>query len=370
MDFKKVKKMKLKTIKKSIRKNIAADDNASHFIRSSFFARFRFDLKELLTYLKESSGKLFVDIPQVYQCLDDLGHWSLVRQSNVFHFTNELESLLTAQFNLLNDTFDYKVSDTLICGDIVHNNTERFLVKIVEKVIDSEQDLFRVEVIDSGATFLVSRHELDYWNGAGSSLPVDKLVEVIDWSKDTFWHKRLNDFKSFMIAQNFKFNFLVSELEILQQQEMLLEKIQTFFSLNNGDLIQKGRGIGLLSCGSGSETDRLVVLALALQALGQPFGLIARLWGKSMGRDKTPAVLNVRLGRSQPHEAVLFMKQVIQELDLSPMQRSLSEVLKLVLAKGPFGKWESLVSIQSRTNINDQEEEQLLSTTTGSDKEI
>lgn len=369
MEFKKVKKMKLKTIKKSVRKD-AADKNASHVIRSSFFARFRFDLNELLTYLKESSGKLFVDIPQVYQCLDDLGHWSLVRESSEFHFTNELESILTAQFNLLNDTFDYKSSDVLICGDIVRNSAERFLVKVIEKVVDDEQELFRVEVIDSGATFLVSRYELDYWNGAGSSLPVDKLIEVVDWAKDTFWHKRLNDFKSFIIALNFKFNFLASEIEIQQQQEFLLEKIQTFFTMNEGDLFQKGRGIGLLSCGSGSETDRLVVLTLALQALGQPFGLVSRLWGKSVGREKTPAVLNVRLGRKQSPASALFMKQVIQELDLSPMQRSLSEVLKLVLAKGPFGKWEALVSIRSRTtDQNKQAADIPLLAGTDSDKE-
>lgn len=342
-----MKKIKLKTIKNSVKKN-SLEKNSSVLIRSSFFARFRFDLKELLTYLKESSGKLFVEIPQIYQCLDDLGYWSLVRESNVFHFTKELESLLTAQFSMLNDTFDYKASDILICGDIVRNNSERFLVKVIEKVIDDEQELFRVEVIDSGASLLVSRYELDYWNGSGSSLPVDKLVEAIDWSNDTFWQKRLNDFKLFMVAQNFNFNFLASAAEVQQQQEMLLDKIQTFFAMKDGDLFQKGRGIGLLSCGSGNEVDRLVVLTLALQALGQPFGLISRLWGKSVGRDKTPAILNVRFGRKQSISSALFMKQVIQELDLSPMQRSLSEVLKLVLAKGPFGKWESLVSIRTR----------------------
>lgn len=369
MEFKKMKKIKLKTIKKSARKE-SLEKNASDLIRASFFARFRFDLKELLTYLRESSGKLFTEVPQIYQSLDDLGYWSFVRESNVFHFTNDLESLLTAQFNMLNDTFDYKTSDLLICGDIVRNSAERFLVKVIEKVIDDEQELFRVEVIDSGASFLVSRYELDYWNGSGSSLPVDKLVEVIDWSNDPFWHKRLNDFKFLMVAQNFKFNFLASAVEIQKQQEILLEKIQSFFAMNDGDLIQKGRGIGLLSCGSGSEVDRLVVLTLALQALGQPFGLISRLWGKSVGRDKIPAILNVRFGRQLSPSSALFMKQVIQELDLSPMQRSLSEVLKLVLAKGPFGKWESLVSIRTRTTTGkDEGVEAIIPTQAHSDQE-
>lgn len=368
MEFKKMKKIKLKTIKKSARIN-SLEKKSSDLIRSSFFARFRFDLKELLTYLKESSGKLFVDVPLVYQSLDDLGYWSLVRESNVFHFTKELESLLIAQFSMLNDTFDYKTSDVLICGDIVRNNSERFLVKVIEKVIDDEQELFRVEVIDSGASFLVSRYELDYWNGSGSSLPVDKLVEVIDWSNDTFWNKRLNDFKLFMVDQNFKFDFLASETEIQQQQELLLEKIQSFFAMNDGNLLQKGRGIGLLSCGSGSDVDRLVVLTLALQALGQPFGVISRLWGRSPGRDKTPVILSVRFGRKQSNSSALFMKQVIQELDLSPMQRSLSEVLKLVLAKGPFGKWESLVSIRSRAKHKNEEAEAALPNAAHSDKE-
>jgi len=351
MELKKRAKTRLKSVKRILKRDLI-EKNPSEIIPSSYFARFRFNLDELLNYLKESSGKLFIEIPQVYQCLDDLGYWSLVRASNNFIFTQELELSLVAQFNLLNKVFEYHLSDVLIWGDVSHNNSERFLVKVVEKVNDNEQELFRVEFLKSGATLLVSRYELDYWNASGSSLPVDTLLEVIDWSNDYFWHKRLNDFKLFMVQNNFKFNFLVSDSEILNQREELFSFIKSFYSLKEGNLYQRNRGIGLLSCGSGSEQENLLVLTFALQALGQPFGIVSRLWGKFSEFDFTPEFLKIKFGHISSVLTLNYMNRAIEDLELRPIQRPLSEVLKRVLAKGPFGKWESLIYIKPESNTN------------------
>lgn len=354
MEFKKGSKTKLKSVRKPLKRN-SLDKNAVELFHSNYFARFRFNLDELITYLKESSDKAFADIPQVYQCLDDLGYWSFVRESKVFTFTAELQASLVAQFDLLKESFEYKPSDLLLWGEITHDTPERFLVKIIEKVISDEPDLFRVEVLSSGATLLVSRYELDYWNGCGSSLPVDTLVEAIDWSNDKFWQKRLNDFKLFMINKNFKFNFLSSETELLTQRQELFDHIQSFYSLNEGDLFQRGRGIGLLSCGSGAEHEKLLILTFALQALAQPFGIVSRLWGKVIESNSTPQFLKISFGRLHSLDSINFMnQQAVTELDLRPIQRPLSEVLKKILAKGPFGKWESLISIRPKKNAHQE----------------
>jgi hypothetical protein len=277
-----------------------------------------------------------------------------VRETSVFTFTPELESMLRTQFEMLNETFDYHNSDLLIWGDLSNNNTERYLVQIVEKIIDDEQELFRIEILSTGASILVSRFELDYWNGSGGSLPMDSLIEVIDWSNDRFWQKKLNDFKLFMVKKNFSFNFLGTEADLLSQREEIVANINSFFALNENHLVQKGRGIGFLSCGSGTNQDQLVVLTFAMQAFAQPFGITSRLWGQSIGFEYMPTHLTTRFGRKRSPSNLDFMSLAIKNPEVRPIQRPLSEVLKRVLAKGPFGKWESLVYIKSKENCNSE----------------
>ncbi len=356
MEFKKSGHSKLKKAKKITRKK-SLETEINHSIRASYFARFRFNLDELLSYLRDSSGKLYANIPLVYQCLDDLGYWGFVRASEIFHFTEELESSLKAQFNLLEKTFDYNISDVLLWGSLSQKDHEKFLVKITEKILDGDQELFRVEVLESGASFLATRFELDYWNAAGSSLPVDSLVEVIDWSKDQFWQKRLDDFKVWMVSNDFKFNFLTSDSDILLQQELLIQKIQDYFTLNNGDLFQKNRGIGLLSCGSGSEQDRMLVLTFAFQALAQSFGIAARLWGRTTRYEGIPVLINIQTSQKRSYSSIEFFKQISNEKILRPIQRPLSEVLMRVLAKGPFGQWESLSYVKIKESDNNEVKE-------------
>ncbi|MEY4616567.1 MAG: hypothetical protein RJB66_1527 [Pseudomonadota bacterium] len=314
-------------------------------IASDYFARFRFNLEELLVYLKQASGKPFSQVPFVYQCLDDLGHWSFVRHSEIFHFSEHLETVLTQQFAFLQKSFDYAPGDILIWGDLQKSHSERFPIQVKELVAQGDQELFRVEVLGTMATMLVSRYELDYWNASGSTLPVDAIEEEVDWSKDFFWTKKLSDFKAKLANDGFRFNFEADENEKRQQQEFLLKEIREFFTLEEGSLIQRDRGIGFLSCGQGGQAENLAVLTLALQALAQPFGIRARLWGIREFLKELPQFImlsynkrSATWGRGQ--------ESIFQEPTLRPLQKPLSEVLRRLIAKGPFGKPESLASIR------------------------
>jgi len=350
-------KFKLKQVKK-MNKN----SNKNYFTESippNYYARFRFNLDELLDFLQHFSGKPFAEIPQVYQCLDDLGYWSLVRNSEIFEYTLDLEESLTYQFKVLSDTFDYRLDEVLVWGDLTKPESEKFLVKIEEKFIDDEQEIYRVEILHSQVTILVSRYELDYWNASGSSLPLDSLVEMVDWSKDKFWQMRLENFKSFMASQNFIFNFKAPETEIESQRKELCHQIKAFFSLEKGSMNQRGRGLGLLSCGSGEDHDSLLVLAFSLQALGQSFGIISRLWGKMEEFDYLPTYLKVSFAKLNDSLPLERSDSLLSDVGIRPIQRPMSEVLKKVLAKGPFGKWESEAYIKSKLpNVNKSDESQ------------
>lgn len=324
-----------------------ANDNEKAMapIKADYFARFRYNLDELLTFLKQSSGKPFTEVPFVYQCLDDLGHWSFVRQSDTFNYTEKLEKTLIQQFEFLKKSFDYAPGDILIWGDLNHRESEKFPVQVKELVAQGDQDLFRVEVLGTMATMLVSRFELDYWNAAGSTLPLDAIEEVVDWSRDFFWAKKLGDFKAKFASDGFQFNFDADEPTTRRQQDFLLKEIREFFSLPEGTFIQKDRGIGFLACGQGSAADNLSVQTLALQALAQSFGIRARLWGEREFLKENPQFIliyhskrSTTWGQSQ--------QGLFQIPQLRPIQKPLSEVLRRLLAKGPFGKPESLTSIR------------------------
>ncbi len=314
-------------------------------IWADFFARFRFNLEELMAYLKGVSGKLYSDAPFAYQCLDDLGYWTFIRQSDVFELTPELENSLRHQFDFLSSVFEYSIGDTLLWGDLNRPQTKRFLVSLVEKVVEGEQELFRVELISSGATILVSRFELDYWNAAGSSLPNDTLVETIDWDRDAFWLKRLSDFKEKMANKQFQFNFGTNASEIAKQQNALLHEVQAFFTLSPGSKSQSGRGLGYLACGQGDYEDTALVMAFAIQALGLQFGIRARLWGFEKEEKTKPSFLLIQTDKSGlPIES--WRDLTLNHPLYRPIQRPLSEVLRKVLANGPFGKEESLILVR------------------------
>lgn len=328
-------------------------------LRSDYFARFRFDLEGLLEYLKSVSGQPFVEAPLAYQCLDDLGYWTLVRQSDIFEFSPELESSLKAQFEVLAKKFDYHAGDVVVWSDMNSlASPQYFLGRVLEQVVEDEQDLFRIELINTGATLLVSRYELDYWNAPGSSLPIDHLGEGINWDKDNFWRKILSNFKEMMALRKFQFDFTLDEVSLKHQQEALLEEIYKFCSLSQGDLIQSGRGLGFLACGQGTAETSALVMAFALQALGQSFGINARLWG--VQNDNIPAFLFCITARSEDQLRANLVR--LSELsDKKPIQRPLSEVVTKVLAKGPFGKGESRVLIRgSMTPVEGKGDETVL----------
>lgn len=337
MEKKSVKSKKAKT---KAQQTIKVPRKMSPDIRSDYYSRFRFNREELLSSLKEASGKKFTDIPRIYQCLDDLGYWTLVRESDVFNFTEELEQSINFQFDLLNKSFNYSAGDLLIWGDLNKPQSQRFQVRLVECVAQGDQELYRVEVLGASATIIVSRYELDFWNATGSTLPADSLGEVIDWDRDFFWLTRLRDFKEVMAAKSFQFNFNVDKNSLEEQQQALLIEIQKFFSLNKGPVQQRNRGLGMLSCGHGTESDNALVLAMALQALGQPFGIRARLWGNGKNFSEKPQYVMISTINGQEHSEQL-QETLLKKSTLRPVQRPLSEVLRRLIANGPFGKAES-----------------------------
>ena len=325
-------------------------------IRPDYFARFRFDLEELLSFLKERSGLPFTDVPMVYRCLDDLGYWSLVRQSTHFQYTAELESSLRAQYELLSIAFSYNPGQILLWGDLNNPSGQRYEVQLVERVAEGDLDLFRIQVLASGATILVSRFELDFWNASGSSLPEDSLGEVINWDRDFFWLKRLRDFKELMVSKKFNFDFMAVGESLRQQQEQILQEIEGYFNLPSGPLEQKNRGLGFLACGQGGSKDSALVVSMALQALAQSFGIKARLWSTEDNNSKDYQVKVSMMG-SAPTCPTNNDERFLNEPQFRPIQRPLSEVLSRVLAKGPFGKAESSSVIRGALPQSAQGEE-------------
>jgi hypothetical protein len=328
------------------------------YIKPDYFARFRFGFDELKRFLRSVSGELYADLPFVFQCLDDLGHWSYVRQSERFEFSSELEQVLRDQFEFLSRSFDYTPGKTVLWGNIRQLGSPKFQVNIVEKLIEGEQELFRVEVVDSNATILVSRYELDFWNAPGSSLPLDQMVVSVDWNADAFWLKKLTNFKEAMAREGFAFNFAVDGMAMREQQEGLFSKLEKFFALTEGELIQNSRGLGYLSCGNGTSDQNALVMAFVLQALGQPFGINARLWGTTGYSGPSPVFLvKGFLGCSNEgkHSEIFLAKNS----GCRPIQRPMSEVLRMVVASvGPFGRPEAdSVTIRGVFNAPDEHDE-------------
>jgi hypothetical protein len=320
-------------------------------IQPDYFARFRFDRNDLIYFLKACSGMPYAQEPLVYQCLDDLGYWHLVRSNEIFEFTPELEKSIHHQFDFLESKFDYLPGDVLLWASLGDESQQRFLVRVIEKIAEGDDELFRVEILEGGATFIVSRFELDYWNATGGSLPEDALVETISWNDDTIWLKRLGDFKEYMTAKNFRFNFGVSPDEIAAQQKYLLSELETFFGLSEGPLRQSNLGIGFLACGQGDQHDNALVCAFVLQALGQCFGISARLWGNETTAGKHPNLLVITLGRKSSDWTPWL--HALQNPEAKPMQRPLSEVLRLLLCRGPFGKPEADHPVKSFSKSQD-----------------
>ena len=325
-------------------------------IRPDYFARFRFNIDGLIRYLKEVSGKSFMDAPFAFQCLDDLGYWTLIRESETFIFTLELERSLKNQFNLLSKIYDYEQGDVLIWSDIKKPISNRYQIQIVDKLTEGSQELYRIEILESKVTLLVSRFELDYWNAAGSSLPTDSLCEDIDWNQDYFWLKLLTNFKEQMSEDKFFFDFNQNEEMIVYQQKLLLEKVQKFFTLRVGELEQRHRGLGFLACGEGNQKDNALVMAFAIQALGQCFGIRARLWGQRHDHLLVPKFLLIRDCKSKVRLSEEIFS-VLSDHSNIPIQRPISEVLRRVIATSTmFGKEELIPEKLETMDINDNSE--------------
>lgn len=322
--------------------------------RPDYFARFRYNEIGLIRLLKSSHGLSYVDHPHLFQILDDLGHWTLVRNSATFNFSEELELTLRNQFKMLENSYKpYKVSDVLIWGDISLRSEARYLVRILEVISASDNELYRVEAIDTSATFLVSRFELDFWNAPGSTLPVDHLSEVIDWSRDQFWLKKLNDFKIKMASIHFSFDFGVKNETLVKQRENLVNEVMEYFSLMEGNLTQMGRGLGILACGQGTREVSSLIQAMAIQALGQVFGISGRLWGQVENFELKPSFILLDCNSENKNllNLVSAKPQVINPI-YRPIQRPLGEVLRRVVAKesGPFGLPERVMKNYSLKN--------------------
>lgn len=344
--YRKNKRIKLvNAIKKKNSLNFNDENKMNIRFRPDYFSRFRYNIDGLIELLKKSSGLEYASHPHLFQILDDLGHWTLVRESSHFNFTSEVENTIRAQFKMLKNTFkNYKVSDILIWGDLSNLNSSKHLVKILEVNIEAESELFRVETLDTKASFLASRYELDFWNGTGGTLPVDHLIEVIDWDRDPFWLQKLDAFKNAMVVKKFHFNFSADNEALVEQRMNLVNEIRSFFQLQLGELVQSGRSIGLLACGNGPVETSALVEALAVQALGQVFGIKSRLWGLTTNFKIEPSFLVVDISELEANSPFhLNQYPQIREFGYRPIQRPLSEVLRRVVAAedGPFGRPES-----------------------------
>lgn len=331
--------MKKKTSKKSklsTKKSSVTSLGESFSIRPNYFARFRFDLTGLLTFLKSASGQKWSEVPLAYQCLDDLGHWTFVRASEVFEYTAELEEQLKNQFHLLQSIFTYELGDQIYWAPTCTPGSVRQRAMVVEKFEMDHEEFFRIQIENTEATVLVSLDALNFWNGAGSSMPIDELRESIDWDHDRFFLKHLANFKESMAKDDFSFDFSLSGKELLEAQTKLWEKLTTFFKISQGDLRQAGRGVGFLACGQGNSDDQALIEAFVFQALGQSFGIKARLW--QLPDQKLN--LHVSLGK-QSQNLLGEGNFILDEPEAFPLQRPLAEVLRRVIAFGPFGRWES-----------------------------
>lgn len=364
MEFRKSTKVKknvdnvftLKGKRVKTNKVILQDDTTLSF-RPDYFARYRFNIDELCGYLSKSSGQLYSSIPFLFQYLDDMGHWSLVRQSEIFKFTSSLEEKLRLQFKMLERVFSYNDTDILLWADIRSKGMSRQLVKIEEQINKHGEDLYRVQALNSGATFLVSRDELDYWNASGSTLPVDHLIEVIDWNRDLFWLKKLNDFKIKMVEKNFNFTFSNSEEGLIHQRQQVVDEIKSFFNLSEGELNQSKRGLGILSCGNGSAEQSQFIFAMALQALGQVFGISSRLWGKVDDKfEVNPSFLLYSTSENKNISEQSLIQKILLDQSYKPIQRTQNEVMRRVMAKGPFGHYESLGLLRTNSEYSDEKE--------------
>lgn len=309
-----------------------------HF-RANYFARYRFQLEELISYLKSASGFLYSEVPLAYQCLDDLGYWTLVRTDKKFVFTEQLESSLRHQFAHLQELSNYQVGELLIWAPLQNREGARQIVKVVEKVSEGEKTVYRIQIQGSEATLLVSHDELNYWNAAGSSMPIDELNETIDWDKDVFWLKRLNDFKEMMAHENFEFNFSLKGEEMEEQKFKLIQQIIQFFHLSEGSLVQRHRGLGFLACGQGDSNDNALVMSFVIQALGAMFGLQGRLWQRLGATGDREFQLRILSGKQS--QEMLTSSFVMKDQTYQPYQRTINEVLRRLIAAGPFGQAES-----------------------------
>jgi hypothetical protein len=278
---------------------------------ADYFARFKYDLDGALEVLKKADGKPMADAHDARNLLDDLGYWSVVRNDTTLKFTPELQAKIEAQYKYLKKAFTYEVGDLVWVtaespaekpygiGQVNHR------AQIADHMVIDGTDLYKVDVYVDGSAKMVQRQgtlydgrkgtivyygpgyqlekitkvltraELDKVNSPASSLPKDNMGEVLDWAGDKVWRDKLEDFKSKLAKTNFEIDFRKSPAEIEAKQQELMLEIFRHFKMNRNAPSNSGKGIGLRACGGGVCFDQALVLAYAVQAVGQTSGIKA-----------------------------------------------------------------------------------------------
>lgn len=265
---------KKKKLLKIVKNAPMASGLKSVSMRSDYFARFRYSVEEILIILQSESVRSLQVNSQSREILDDLGYWSLVRaEDGNFIYNTELEEQIVAQCKYIERALNYAINDTVWVKGVDDTFVQ---ASIIEHVNIEDSDFYSLkEISNEQKEFLIfSKYELDQFNQVGCFLPQDTFEsELIDWDKDLIWMKRLEDFKIKMTQKNFHIDFRKPNEEISTKISELKSDILEFFKIKIGNARQLGRGLGLRSCGEGTELDQFLIYLSAFQAFGHVFGV-------------------------------------------------------------------------------------------------
>ncbi len=290
---------------------LVATSSALAEVKADYFARFKYDLPSALALLQKADGQPMADISEARNLLDDMGYWKMVRSQNTFHLTPELKKKVEAQYKYLAKAFSYEKGDLVwVTADNANEKTYgvgqvNHRAQIVDSTVVDGTTFFAVDVYVDGpdkmmkkmATLydgrqgqiiyygdnyslvkvrkLFTKTELDQLNSPASSLPKDDKGEVLDWHNDQVWQEKLEAFKAKMAQNNFELDFSAPPAEIEKKQQELMLQIFRHFKMNRNAPSNHGRGIGMRACGGGVCYDQALVLAYAIQGVGQTSGIKA-----------------------------------------------------------------------------------------------
>lgn len=305
-----MKKMMKKTIAMTLLSAVIAQAVSAN-TTADYFARFKYTLPEAIELLKKADGKPMATAVEARNLLDDLGYWKQVRQESVLHFTPELQAKIEAQFKYLQRAYTYESGDLVWVksegahdraygiGQVNHraqimdhaqvNGVDYYSVDVYvdgpDKMAQRQGTFYdgrKGNVIYYGANYeltkvtkIMTKAELDTLNSPASSLPEDKMGEVLDWQKDQVWRDKLEQFKSKMAQKNFEIDFRANGADVEQKQQDLMLEIFRHFKMNRNAPSNSGKGIGMRACGGGVCFDQALVLSYAIQGVGQSLGIKA-----------------------------------------------------------------------------------------------